>query len=371
MRDRGLGGRSFRRALRRRPDGVALGRGLLAARRVLVPRRRLAHRTLARTARPTRPAGSSTTSTSSGSCTSTSSGTGLPRLRSGLAGRALRGRAGASYRAVARRAARRPGRAGRGRGQLALQGAPLVGVRYARGQHLAALRAAVRRTRRGLPGLLGAGPGLGDAGGEHEVLAERVALEVLGQEEVLQTRVALEVDAEHLVGLALVPGGARVDADGGGQRGGVVRDRRTDQEAADRVQGDDVRGDAEAGARFVDRAQPVEVGAGQRRTGRLQGGEPGGRRHVHGQHLVRLLGHRLRTEEFRGGGGQPAGGRAHRVPPSPAEAGGRTSPLCSAAADGRAAPLSYRSPSDSRAIFSWSLRMPWSSASGRGGHPGT
>lgn len=31
----------------------------------------------------------------------------------------------------------------------------------------------------------------------------------------------------------------------------------------------------------------------------------------------------------------------------------------------------YRSPRDSRAIFSWSLRIPWSSASGRGGQPGT
>lgn len=51
--------------------------------------------------------------------------------------------------------------------------------------------------------------------------------------------------------------------------------------------------------------------------------------------------------------------------------GGFTRPLWSAAVEGRAVPCPYRSPSDSRAIFSWSFRIPWSSASGRGGQPGT
>jgi hypothetical protein len=84
----------------------------------------------------------------------------------------------------------------------------------------------------GLAGFLRAGPGLGDPGCEDEVLAEGVAFEGLREEEVVQRRVALEVDAEHFVGLAFVPGGARVDVDGGGEYGGLVRDRRTDEESA-------------------------------------------------------------------------------------------------------------------------------------------
>ncbi len=222
----------------------------------------------------------------------------------------------------------------------------------------------------GLAGLLGPGPGLGDAGGEDEVLAQRVALEPLRQEQVVEGGVVLEGDPEHLVGLAFVPGGARVHAHGGGQDRGLVRDGRAQQQPAYGSQRGDVRGDAEPGARFVDRAQPVEVGAAQAVARRLQGGDPGGGRHVDGQEVVRLLRRGVRAEEFLGAGGQPAG-RGHR--PSPASedgAGGRTSPLRSAAVDGRGeAP--YRSPRDSRAIFSWSLRIPWSSASGRGGQPGT
>ncbi len=194
-----------------------------------------------------------------------------------------------------------------------------------------------------------------------------MAFEAVGQEQVVECRVAFEGDAEHLVRLAFVPGGARVDTDRGGQGGGLVRDRRTQEEAAEGRQGRDVGRDAEARARFVDRAQPVEVGAAEPVAGGLQGGDPGRRRDVDRQDLVRLLGRGVRTEEFPDVGGQPAD-RGHRPSPEPSD-GGRTKPLCSAAAEGR--PVPYRSPSDSRAIFSWSLRMPWRSASGRGGQPGT
>ncbi len=223
----------------------------------------------------------------------------------------------------------------------------------------------------GLAGFLGARPGLGDPGREDEVLAQRVALEPVREEEVVQPGMIREVHTEHLVRLAFVPGCARVDVDGGRQRRGVVRHRGAQQQAPYRSQGGDMRGDAESRARFVDRAQPVEEGAAETVARGLEGGDPGGGRYVDGQDAVRLLGHRVRAEELLGAGGEPAD-RGHRSSPSPATgAGGRTSPLRSAAADGRSPPVAYRSPSDSRAIFSWSFRIPWSSASGRGGQPGT
>jgi hypothetical protein len=115
---------------------------------------------------------------------------------------------------------------------LALEGAPLVGVGDAGREHLAALGAAVPSTRRRLPWLLGAGPGLGDACGEDEVLAEGVAFEALRQEQVVQARVAFEGDAEHLVGLALVPAGAGVYGHGRREDGRGVRDRRTEEKAS-------------------------------------------------------------------------------------------------------------------------------------------
>jgi hypothetical protein len=53
-----------------------------------------------------------------------------------------------------------------------------------------------------------AGPRLHHAGQQGEVLAQRVPLEVAGQVHVAQVGVPGEADAEHLVGLALVPVGA-------------------------------------------------------------------------------------------------------------------------------------------------------------------
>ena len=56
-------------------------------------------------------------------------------------------------------------------------------------------------------------PRLDHAGQQREVLAQRVALELGRQVHVAQVGVAGEPDAEHLVGLALVPVGAGVDRD--------------------------------------------------------------------------------------------------------------------------------------------------------------
>jgi hypothetical protein len=164
-----------------------------------------------------------------------------------------------------------------------------------------------------LPRFLRARPGLGHARGQDEVLAEGVALETLGEEERIQAGVAFEGDAEHLVGLAFVPGGARVDLDGGREYGGVVRDGRPYEEAADRSEGDDVGRDAETGAGFVDGTQPVEVRTAESVACGLQGGEPGRRRYVDRQDLVRLLGRGVRAEEFLDGDGEPTGHRASPV----------------------------------------------------------
>src|SRR5689334_20506291 len=62
--------------------------------------------------------------------------------------------------------------------------------------------------------LLGARPRLGHAGGQDEVLAQRLPLELGREQQRGQPgggREAGEVEAEHLVRLPLVPGGARVE----------------------------------------------------------------------------------------------------------------------------------------------------------------
>ncbi len=193
-----------------------------------------------------------------------------------------------------------------------------------------------------------------------------------------EMRVAGEVHAEHLVGLAFVPARARVDAHGGGQRGGVVRHGRPDDQpayAAGVRHIREVRADPEAGAGLVDGAQPVEIGAAEAVPGGRQGGDPAVRRNVDRQQLVRLVGRGPRPEDLargprqppddglggglgnrlRGGLGNGLGGGlanrfadrglllgpllAHRASsPAVLEAGGATSPLRSAAAEGRAPP---------------------------------
>ncbi|GHI16138.1 hypothetical protein Scinn_56010 [Streptomyces virginiae] len=153
----------------------------------------------------------------------------------------------------------------------------------------------------GLTRLLGPRPGLRDARGQHEVLAQRVPLEVLREEEVHQVRVVGEGDPEHLEGLALVPFRARVDGDRRRQGGGAVRDGRAQQQAAYAVvlQRGDVRADPEAGPGLVHRAQPVEVRAAQLVPGDLQGGDPAADGHVHREDVVGELGDGLGAEDRR------------------------------------------------------------------------
>src|SRR2546429_251528 len=79
--------------------------------------------------------------------------------------------------------------------------APLAGGRYAGRAH----RVAPGRVGVGLAGFLGAGPRLRDTGGEDELLAQGVPLELGRQEQRGQAGMAGEVDAEHLVRLPLVP----------------------------------------------------------------------------------------------------------------------------------------------------------------------
>ena len=350
---RGLGGgRWLRRGCGRRLRGLVRGRRLRSglARGTLThaarpPRGRrclrrlvrgyrlrsgLARGTLARAARP--PHGTCTRSLGS-----RLRGVRGCRVGSGLARRALPRRACPARRAVGGGARgghcpRGAGLAGRGRRELALERAPVVRVRYARRQHLAALGAAVFR----LPRLLRAGPCLRDPGREDEVLAERMAFEVLREQQRDEVRVAGEDDAEHLVGLALVPGRAGEDLHGGRENGSLVRHRRTQQQPADPavLQRDDMGADAEPGARFVDRAQPVEVGALQRVAGGLERGGPGAGGHVDREEFVRQLGGGLRAEDLRDGVGKTVVG-AHRSPPG--AGGGVTRPLLSSPAEGRVA----------------------------------
>ena len=68
-----------------------------------------------------------------------------------------------------------------------------------------------------------AGPRLHDPREQRELLAERVPLELGREVDVAQVGVALEGDAEHLVGLALVPGRTGVDV---GPRGACAGRRR-------------------------------------------------------------------------------------------------------------------------------------------------
>ena len=76
-----------------------------------------------------------------------------------------------------------------------------------------------------------AGPRLDHAGQQREVLAQRVALELRRQVHVAQVGVAGEGDAEHLVGLPLVPVGAGVDGEPGVDGHRVVGDVDLERDA--------------------------------------------------------------------------------------------------------------------------------------------
>lgn len=153
-------------------------------------------------------------------------------------------------------------------------------------------------------------------------------LEALREKQRDEVRVIGEGDAEHLVRLTLVPGSARVDLDSRRKGGSGVRNGRTDQQAADRTaaQRDDMGADLEAPARFVDRAQPVEIRAAQPVAGDLQRGDPGGDGDVDREQVVCPLGGGFLAEDLRDGVGESVVD-AHRSPPG--AGGGVTRPLCS------------------------------------------
>ena len=199
--------------------------------------------------------GSVRKATSTSTSRSTTSSTSLtldPRRAPPAAGRAVRG-------------PQRPGRGRRAAGSCA---------------------GSASRPSLGLARLLGARPGLGRPGGQHEVLAQRVALEPVGQQQRHEVRVAGEVDAEHLVGLPLVPGGAGEDAR---RRWPARRRRAAPGCAAAGARG----GPADQSARrrrsrarrpaSVHRGQPVEEGEAELVAGGGQGVDPGRRRHVDGR----------------------------------------------------------------------------------------
>src|SRR5437763_7574085 len=156
-------------------------------------------------------------------------------------------------------------------------GAPLARGRDAGRAH----RVAPGRVGVGLARLLGAGPRLGDAGGQDELLAQGVPLELGRQEQRSQAGMAGEVDAEHLVRLPLVPGGAGIDVHNGRQDRRLPRYRRPEQQAALCRHRPDVGDHREAGVQLVHRRQPVEeVVPVLARPGHRRG--PVVRRHVDG-----------------------------------------------------------------------------------------
>ncbi|BCJ52432.1 hypothetical protein Asp14428_39070 [Actinoplanes sp. NBRC 14428] len=173
---------------------------------------------------------------------------------------------------------RGPGGRGFPVGDLALQRAPLVRVRDARRPH----RGSLGRAGLGLPRLLGAGPGLRDPRGQHELLAQRVALEARRQQQRLEAGVAVEADAEHLVRLALVPGRAGEEVDDRLHDRVVARHAGPDQQAVPAAGGPQVRHHGEAVGELVDRRQPVEEVAAQhaRVAGRAERRPPEGCGHV-------------------------------------------------------------------------------------------
>src|SRR5919206_3874249 len=73
-----------------------------------------------------------------------------------------------------------------------------------------------------LPRFLGPRPGLGLPGQQGELLAQRVALELLGQQQLGQVGVAVEADPEQLGRLPLVPVGAGPQVAEGGQVAAVA-----------------------------------------------------------------------------------------------------------------------------------------------------
>src|SRR5919199_813028 len=121
-----------------------------------------------------------------------------------------------------------------------------------------------------LPWFLGPGPDLGLPGQQGELLAQRVALELLRQEELGQVGVAVEAHAEQLGGLALVPVGPRPQVVQGRQVPAVARHQRAELDVVPVVGGVDVQHHPDAGGLLVDAAEELEEVAGQLGVGAHQ-----------------------------------------------------------------------------------------------------
>ena len=137
------------------------------------------------------------------------------------------------------------------------------------------------------PGSLAPGHGLRGAGGEHERLAQRRALEAVGEQQRPQTQAGavvepLEVEPEHLVRLALVPRDPAEDP-GQAREAGALGDAGAEQLAPQRPRGGpvhEVAHDVEPGrllvVALVDRREPVEEGVGRVVAGRRDRRHPVG-----------------------------------------------------------------------------------------------
>src|SRR5215207_3029526 len=121
---------------------------------------------------------------------------------------------------------------------------------------------------------LGPRPGLGLPGQQGELLAQRVALELLGQQQLGQVGVAVEADAEQLGRLPLVPVGAGPQVADGRQVATIAGDHHAQLEVVAVAGRVDVQHHPDAGGLLVDPAQEVEEVAGQVGPASSQLGHP-------------------------------------------------------------------------------------------------
>ena len=249
-------------------------------------------------------------------------------------------------------------------------------------------------------------PRLDHPGQQREVLAQRVALELRRQVHVAQVGVAGEGDAEHLVGLPLVPVGAGVDGEPRLDRHRVVGDVDLQRDADVALEVGDPGEDLEAGLATGHALADLGAALG-RRLGRVVLAAAVRRRHPVDRRQVAEVLEAHRVERL---AGLPSTSRWRRAPTGRRWAAGRSRPArrrcagaarrrCPRAARRRAAPAapssrchstgpppttigsrtgmtSCPSPRHLAAMSSlrircWSRTMPSSRASGRGGQPGT
>src|SRR4051794_39221010 len=229
---------------------------------------------------------------------------------------------------------------------------PLLRVRGSSGPG-AASRGSVVAGLAALTRLLGARPRFGHSGREHELLAQRVTLELVRQQQRLEVEngaVRGEVDAEHLVGLALVPAGTGEHLSHGLDHGCLAWDQGLQDQVVDRSGAvrSEVADDPEAVCELVDGAQPVEERAAElvaRERDRL---DPAVRGYVDGDRAEPFLDHRTVREGSRARVTDPTGERVHGCAHRAVPGSGSTSPLVTDAAS----VARNRSGSTSPSIFS-------------------